>query len=243
LLTTPTRPVPLSFQCSILKSEWTTSFAVSTFVPRLTLYRFDWQLRIDAHDILDPKYMPKEYAEFESGVGVIPAPEPAGITGPPMQRASWPRGYGGLVRVTNKPVIQFRLGKTDHILEIAREDVYEIDSILSPTPMPESKWTASFYYSKWVNDLGEFGYLRHGEKTSWQPSLSTFFPEEGDTTNQSAQKPKGPRNFLKEIEVVKNILWDATRALDDDQTEDLVTISQRIGIVEDQDGENGSPVK
>lgn len=200
---------------------------------KLTFDRLDWQLKIQAYDILDPKSMAKEYADFEAGVGVGPAPSPAGITGPPTQRASFPRGYHDLVRVTNKPVIQFTLGKTDHILEIAREDMYDTHPFQSTPPKPESKWTASFYYSKWVNDLGEFAYKKHGETPSWQPSLSTFFPEGDDAAAQST-KPRGPRFFLNEIEEVKNILWDAIRPITDGEHGDRATTSERLGTVENE---------
>jgi hypothetical protein len=181
--------------------------------------------------------MSKEYAEFEAGVGISAASSPAGITGPPLQRATFPRGHRDLIRVINKPVIQFKLGKTDHILEIAREDVYETDPFQTSPPNPESKWTASFYYSKWVNDLGEFAYKKHGERPSWEPSLSTFFPEGDDIAPQPNKKPKGPRNFLNEIEEVKNILWEATKRFTDGENGKLITPSGRMGMVGDK--ENG----
>ncbi len=182
--------------------------------------------------------MPKEYADFEAGVGVGPAPSPGGITGPSTQRATWPRGNRELVRITNKPVIQFKLGKTDHILEIAREDVYEIDGFQSSPAPPESKWTASFYYSKWVNDLGEFAYKKHGERPSWEPSLSTFFPEGDDIDAQSKKKPKGPRNFLHEIEEVKNILWEVTRLFTNGQAGTRTTTLARMGTDENGVGDD-----
>jgi hypothetical protein len=189
-------------------------------------------LKIEADDIWNPRHMPKDYQDFEAGVGVIPTATPAGITGPPLQRATWPRGRRDLVRVINKPIIQFRLGKTDHTLEIAREDMYEFDPYQSSTPKPTSKWTASFYYSKWVNDLGEFAYKKHGEKPSWDLSLSTFFPEAEDTGAQPKKKPRGPQNFLNEIEEVKNILWEAIKISQDGEHRQTAT-SQRVGTAED----------
>lgn len=183
--------------------------------------------------------MPKEFAEFESRVGVGPAPAPAGITGPPMQRAVWPRGNRELVRVTNKPIIQFRLGRTDHVLEIAREDVYETDIFQSTLPQPESKWTASFYYSKWVNDLGEFAYNKPGERPLWESSLTTFFPEVEDSPGRSKRKHlKGPRNFLKEIEEVKDILWEVLKPDMDSETANSSMISERIGTLETQNDQD-----
>lgn len=200
--------------------------------PELTLRRLDWQLSIHAHQILEPRHMPKEYAEFESGVGVSAASSSAGIAGPTIQRATCPLGHRDLVRIINKPVIQFRLGRTDHILEIAREDVYETHPFQLPSPNPESKWTASFYYSKWINDLGEFAYSKHGEKPSWEPSLSTFFPEEDDSAAQPRKKPRGPSIFLKEIDEVKNILWEATRGFGDSHSEEHAPVSRRMGTIE-----------
>lgn len=216
-----------------MKSGWTITQPNRVTEGKLTVYRLDWQLRIQAYEIIDHKRLPKEYAEFEAGVGVMPAPSSAGITGPPTQRATWPRGScHDLVRVTNKPVIQFKLGKTDHILEIAREDVYETVMFQATQPKPESKWTASFYYSKWVNDLGEFAYKKHGERPSWEPSLSTFFPEADETAEQSSRKLRGPRNFLNEIEEVKNILWEAvTRFSMDSATGDRAPTSERMGTL------------
>lgn len=178
--------------------------------------------------------MPKEYTDFEAGVGVGPAPSPAGILGPPAQRANWPRGNRELVRVTNKPVVQFRLRETDHVLEVAREDVYETDPWQSSTPKPESKWTASFYYSKWVNDLGEFAYKKHGERPSWEPSLSTFFPEPDDTAAGSNKKAKGARKFIEEVEEVKNILWDAIRCCSTGAAESRLAISEHAGTHGDE---------
>ena len=204
----------------------------------LTIYRLDWQLKIHANDILDPKHMSKEFAEFEAGVGVGPAPSPAGITGPPIQRATFPRGYRDLGRVINKPVIQFRLGKTDHVLEIAREDVYETELFQPSPPKPESKWTASFYYLKWVNDLGEFAYKKHGERPSWEQSLSTFFPESDNVTSRSSKKAKGPPNFLDEIAEVKNILWEAITSFTDGEPGEGSTKSKRIGTLTDADNAN-----
>ena len=177
--------------------------------------------------------MAKEYADFEAGVGVSPAPLAARITRP-TQRATWPRGYHDLVRVTNKSVIQFRLGNTDHILEIVRQDVYETEPFQLSQPKPESKWTASFYYSEWVNDLGEFAYKKHGETPSWEPSLSTFFPEGDETAARSSKKPRGPRNFLDEIEEVKDILWEAVRHVMDG---DHAKTSDRVGTVENEDND------
>lgn len=212
----------------------------------LDFEKLDWQLRIHANDILDSKHMAKEYAEFEAGVGVAPAPSPAGIMGPPTQRASFPRGYRDLIRVTNKPVVKFRLGKTDHVVEIAREDVYETELFQSSPPKPESKWTASFYYLKWVNDLGEFAYKKHGERPSWEQSLSTFFPEVDDEEVAAAapapprKKTRGPRNFLDEIEEVKNILWEAITSLTDGELGNGSTRSGRIGTLMNE--QNGAQV-
>lgn len=182
--------------------------------------------------------MAKEYADFEAGVGLGAAPSPAGVTGPPTQRASFPRGHHDLVRVTNKPVIQFTLGKTGHILEIAREDVYETHLYQSSPPKPESKWTASFYYSTWANDLGEFAYKKHGEAPSWQASLSTFFPEGDDAADLPPKKAKGPRMFLDEVEEVKNILWEATRLCRDENHAQMQMTSERIGTVQMQGHDN-----
>lgn len=185
--------------------------------------------------------MSKEFAEFEAGVGVGPAPSPAGITGLPTQRATFPRGHRDLARVINKPVIQFRLGKTDHVLEIAREDVYETELFQSSPPKPESKWTASFYYLKWVNDLGEFAYKKHGERPSWEQSLSTFFPEADDVAARPRKKAKGPRNFLEEIAEVKNILWEAITSSTDGELGEGTTKSKRIGMLTDaRDASRGS---
>ena len=239
-----------------------TSFTILTFsstVWELTIDRLDWQLKIHAYDILDPKKMSKEHLDFEARVGVIPTASPGGggITAPPSQRASFPHGYHELVRVTNKPVIRFMLGQTGHVLEIAREDIYPTQLLQSSPPKPQSKWTASFYYSKWVNDLGEFAYKTHGEAPSWQQSLSTFFPEpddgggdnDGDGNGDedavadgdaeyaaiaaaaaaAQRKPKGPRLFLAEVEQVKNILWDALTSSADG---DVPLALRRVGTVE-----------
>jgi hypothetical protein len=222
-------------------------------LPVLTLHRLDWQLKIHAYDILDPRSMAKEYIDFEARVGVDPASSPGGITVPPAQRASFPRGYHELVRVINKPIIRFKLGKTDHILEIAREDIYETHPFQPVPPKPQSKWTASFYYSKWINDLGEFAYKKHGEVPSWLPSLSTFFPEPDDdddavdyaaaaadyaaaATAHRNRKPKGPRLFLLQIDQVKDILWEAMRSADGE----LPAPFQRVGTV--QQGGDDAPV-
>jgi hypothetical protein len=225
----------------------------------LTIARLDWQLKIHAYDILDPKKMSKEYLEFEARVGVAPASSSrgGGITAPPSQRASFPHGYHELVRVTNKPIIRFTLGQTGHVLELAREDIYPTHLLQTSPPKPQSKWTASFYYSQWVNDLGEFAYKKHGEAPSWPQSLSTFFPEPDDGGGADAvddngdavyaaiaaaaaaakKKPKGPRLFLAEVEQVKNILWDAMESADGD----VVTALRRVGTVE-QGGQGGGDV-
>lgn len=156
--------------------------------------------------------MPKEYLEFESGVSMPPSSSAAKMDQPSLQRASWPRSYGlPLARVINKPMIKFRLGATDHILEISREDVFETDPFQSSAPEPVSKWTACFYYQQWANILGEFAYNKHGERPSWTQSLSTFFPEPDGSQPQLGKKRKGPKTFLKEIEEVKRILWESTR--------------------------------
>lgn len=209
--------------------------------------RFDWQLRLDAHDILDLRHMPKEYADFESGVGVSAIGEEAGVWGTPKQRASWGGGRCGLMRVTNKPVIKFTLGKADHILEIAREDVFNIDPLRPSEPLPASKVTASFYHSKWVNDLGEFAYLKPGERPSWEAALSTFFPEEengvsgevGPATVQAEEKLKGPRQFLREVEQIKQILWDAVKFARGDLLDVDETASPRIEIMGESVQTNG----
>lgn len=202
---------------------------------KLTPTRLDWQLRIQAYDTMDLKHMPKEYSEFESCVGMSATASPSGITGPRLQRARWPRGQSDLLRVINKPVIRFRLQRTDHILEIAREDVYERDPFQSSPPEPESKWTASFYYPKWNNDLAEFAYLRHGERPSWEPSLSTFFPGGDATAAQSEKKPSGALNFTKEVEEVKNILWEVIRPVTTGGPGQSAAISDRIGTFESED--------
>jgi hypothetical protein len=190
--------------------------------------------------------MPKEFLDFEFGVGMPPVSTTAGMEGPSIQRASWPRSYGlPLVRVINKPVIKFRLGDTDHILEIAREDVYETDPFQSSSPQPESKWTASFYYQQWANILGEFAYNKHGERPTWAPSLSTFFPEPDGGQAQLGKKRKGPKNFLKEIEEIKQILWEITRSISGGETGDAAAAaparppSERMGTLEDpEDGDS-----
>jgi hypothetical protein len=212
-----------------------------------------------AYDILDPRKMSKEHLDFEARVGVMPAASPrgAGITAPPSQRASFPHGYHELVRVTNKPIIRFTLGQTGHVLELAREDIYPTQLLQSSPPKPQSKWTACFYYSQWVNDLGEFAYKEHGEAPSWPQSLSTFFPEpddggadgidavaDGDAdyatiaaiAAAAKKKPKGPRLFLAEVELVKNILWDALKSSNDGHVPPGL---RRVGTV-DQVGERGS---
>ena len=154
---------------------------------------------------------------------------------PSMQRASWPRSYGlPLARVINKPMIKFRLGDTDHILEITREDVYETEPFQSSAQEPVSKWTACFYYQQWANVLGEFAYNKHGERPSWPQTLSTFFPEPDGSQAQLEKKRKGPKNFLKEIEEVKRILWDTTRPVAGDEVGRFAERRpDRLGVVDD----------
>jgi hypothetical protein len=198
----------------------------------LTSTRLDWQLKIQAHDIVDSKKLSKENIDFANSVNVIPTTAPSSFLAPPRQRAIWAKHRSDLVRIVNKPVLQLKVQKTGHILEIAREDVYERDTSQSFASDPESRWTASLYNPKWANDLGEFAYIQHGQKPDWEPSLATFFPEPEDAIPLPGNKPRGPRDFIKVVEEMKNILWEATRLDTDRGKEGAAMASERIGTLD-----------
>ena len=175
--------------------------------------RLDWQLKLEAAQVVEHRVLSQEYVKFESGVSLENCFATSAILEPARQRAKFPAiGYPHLLRVTNKPVIQFKLPRTDHVLELAREDIYEGKAIHTKNSAPSfSKWTASFSYSKWANDLAEFSYMAHGEKPSWESSLANFFPDDnGD--GQASDRRAGAENFLKEVDNIKNILWEACGA-------------------------------
>lgn len=197
----------------------------------LDFEKLDWQLRLETFDVLGNRNIAQEFVKFAAAVSVKDCFTTTAITEPAVQRASFPTlGYPYLQRATNKPTIQFQLARTGNVLELIREDIYEGDDLRAvmgkrSTPTA-SKWSAAFYFPCWDQNLGDFLYLEQGAKPDWEPSLSTFFPDNGGD-NRVPDGRSGVIDFLKEVNEVKDILWEVIQGAEMHR--------ERIGVTHNPD--------
>ncbi len=174
----------------------------------LDFEKLDWQMSITAASFPDNKQTGKQLKLFQESVVFKPTAE--GIKAKPNRRAFYAAGNRGLTCVTELTTIRYRVRDTEGVFELTRKEAYHQAQDRMETHPSQSTMSASYYYPEWDNLLAEYAYIEPGGQVSWQPLLSTFFPD-----NMGVAKPKGFKRFMEEVKELQQALSKDTTDSDE----------------------------
>ena len=177
-------------------------------VNMLDFENLDWQMSINAATFPDNKQTGKQLTQFQASVEFQAGSED--IKAQPKRRAFYAAGNRALTCVTELTIVRYRVRDTEGMFELTRKEEYhQAQHGMEVRPFV-STMSASYYYPEWDNLLAEYAYIEPGGQVTWQPNLSTFFPD-----SRVGAKPKGFKKFMEEVKEIQQALSkDATDSKD-----------------------------
>jgi hypothetical protein len=189
-------------------------------VNMLDFENLDWQMTINAVSISENKTSKRDC--FQTNVTFKPTADDVKgkpkLKGKPNRRVFFLLGGPKPTLVAELTTVTYDLRGTEAKFELTRKDEYQQTQYGTEAGPPVSRLFGSFYYPKWDELLGEYAYLQPGGQVDWQPSLSTFFPDES-----GEGKPKGFKKFMEEIRQIQRILAGKPADPGEVQTSSLLT--------------------
>lgn len=189
-------------------------------VNMLDFENLDWQMTINAVSISENKTSQRDW--FQTNVTLKPTADDVKgkpkLKGKPNRRVFFRLGGPKPTLVAELTTVTYDIKDTDAKFELTRKDEYQQTQYGTEAGPPVSKLFGSFYNLKWDQLLGEYAYLQPGGQVDWQPSLSTFFPDENGEA-----KAKGLKEFIENTRQIQRVLAGRPADPDEVQTPSLLT--------------------
>jgi hypothetical protein len=193
----------------------------------------DWQMTLNAASFSEKAKRSQQHDSFGTNVTLNPTEDDKQgqpkLKGKPQRRVFFRLDGPKPTLVTELTTISYHLRDGSARFELTRKDEYQQTQYGTEAGPPVSRLFASYYYQHWDNHLGDYADLPPGGQVSWQPSLSTFFPQ-----NSGQGRAKGLKKFMQEIRQIQQVLAGKPVEADDDtHTASLSTeLPSGIGSVE-----------
>ena len=161
--------------------------------------KLDYQMVLDAISTNENEKTEKERLFFENNITCKPSS--GGPKAKSTRRAVFPASNTALLQVAELTITEYNVKDTDGKFRVIRKDVYPQTAYGSGPVAITSTVSAVYFYPEWDNLLGEYAYLPVGSHVTWEPYLSTFFPERDLQTSYG-----GFQKFMQEIETIQQAL-------------------------------------
>lgn len=193
-----------------------------------------WSLEANTTEFLSR--VPKCLLEFSENL-VVPSRRPISMRSAeslPIKFKSSPEVQ--VVSGSQSAVWQYGIRKTPLTVKVRQEVSFNANT---PSKQPESfyfrkpEWCLEVTSDEWYSLLHENATRMEGFQASWEPSIRTFFPIEGnfDTTQSTETREDGLQFFLDHIAKVEHVINNGILSEEDRRAPPLV--SRRLGCFED----------
>lgn len=192
----------------------------------------DWQMTLNAASFSEKAKRSQQHDSFGTNVTLNPTEDDKKgqpkLKGKPQRRVFFRLDGPKPTLVTELTTTLYELRDGSARFELTRKDEYQQTQYGTEAGPPVSRLFASYYYQRWDNHLGDYADLPPGGQVSWQPSLSTFFPQ-----NSGQGRAKGLKKFMQEIRQIQQVLAGKPVETDDTHTASLLTeLPSGIGSLE-----------